>query len=602
MNCKAIVAALLGIAAAAAASAAVGAQALRTQYDLTPMIAGPDGGHAARTADAHFGETAELPGTIAGAPHVAVSLRMDGGTISFWVKPKWQPESPDSHTLMSARWSDPRRSYLVLSEGWWEPGGSGRLYFVVSNEDIVHCSSGVRLTPGVWSLITATWASGVRGFCKLYVDDELRAESVRSWSGSKSLDAIQLGSDSAASNGRGRTALASISGLKVLDHPVTHREVIWRYQAEEDPEAVYAKKWAWLDAGAAGTAAASQAGGSAFRRAMFDEDHAWAGGPAIIDERLRRLSAAGFDEYIPCIWHGGGALYPSLVAAPDPRFVRRFAGGWDPLAYLIAQAHARHIRVIPWFTVVLRQDDSHPEWAPPGTPPNAYDVHQAGFRRFVEQLMLDVVSRYDVDGINLDYIRAMGVCTSDGCRRSYHNQTGRDLMVDFADGAPDLAARQRIQDWQDEAVGEIVREFRGMARKAKPHLQISVDGFAVASERERPLEGRNEIVWANRDWIDTIFHMDYEPEINLAAVNAARTRLTDPGKLWLLAGNYDSIDGSPQPRSGKWLSRVLNLAERTGQGGGVGVYLYGQLSEAQVTALQSSSPASTPAALAPPQL
>jgi Glycosyl hydrolase-like 10/Concanavalin A-like lectin/glucanases superfamily len=585
MNCRAIGAAILGIAAAAA-SAQDGAQSLRTQRDLTPLIAGPDGVAAARSVDAHFGKMVELPETTAGAPHVAVSLRMDGGTLSFWVKPKWQPGSPDSHTLMSARWIDPRGSYLVLSEGWWEPGGSGRLYFVASNEDIVHCSSAVRLPHGVWSLITATWASGARGFCKLYVDDELRAESSRPWSGSKSLDEIELGTDAAASNARGRPAFASISGLKVLHRPVTHREVIARYQAEEDPQATYAKKWAWLDAGPAGSTAAARAGGSSFRRAIFDEDHAWAGGPAFIDERLRRLSAAGFNEYIPCVWHGGGSLFPSLAAAPDPRFARRFAAGWDPLAYLLARAHARGIRVYPWFTVVLRQDAAHPEWAPPGTPKNAYDVHQAGFRKFVENLMLDVVSRYDVDGINLDYIRAMGVCTSESCQRSYRSRTGRELMADFADGAPDPAARERLQEWQDEAVGEIVRDFAGNARRTKPDLTISVDGYAVASEQDRSLEGRNEISWANRGWIDTIFHMDYEPEINLTALNAARSRLADPEKLRLLAGNYDSIDGDPQPRSGKWLSAVLNYAERTGQSG-IGIYLYGQLSEAQINALQS---------------
>jgi hypothetical protein len=588
MRCKAIGVALLGIAIVAAANTLDSAQTLRTQRDLTSTIAGPGGGAAVRGVDAHFGEVIELPGASGAAPHVAAPLRTDGGTISFWVKPKWQSNSSDSHTLMSARWNDPRNSYLALSEGWWEPSGSGRLYFIVSNEDIVHCSSAVRLPSEVWSLITATWASGEQGFCKLYVDDELRAASTRPWRGSRSLDEIELGSDSAASNSRGRTALASISGLKVLYYPATHRDVMRRYDAEEDPQAVYAKKWAWLDAGAA-TPGKAAAGTSPFKRAIFDEDNAWVAGPASIDERLRRLAAAGFNEYIPCVWHGGGALFPSLVAPPDPRFKDRFAVGWDPLAYLINQAHARHIRVSPWFTVVLRLDQDHPEWAQQGTPANAYDVHDPEFRKFAEQLMLDVVTRYDVDGINLDYIRAMGVCMSDSCRRSYRNRTGRDLMVDYANGAPDVQAKQRIVQWQDDAVGDIVREFSSKARSVKPGLVISVDGFAVASEEERPLEGRNEISWANRGWIDTIFHMDYAPEIGLAAANAARSRLTDSRKLWLLVGNYDPIDGAPEPRSGKWLSKVLDLARRTDQSEGVGVYLYGQLSDGQISALQSSA-------------
>ena len=65
------------------------------------------------------------------------------------------------------------------------------------------------------------------------------------------------------------------------------------------------------------------------------------------------------------------------------------------------RAHALNILVYPWFTVVRREDNAHPESAEAGTPQNAYDVHQPGFRTFAAQLILDVVARYDIDGVNL---------------------------------------------------------------------------------------------------------------------------------------------------------------------------------------------------------
>ena len=110
--------------------------------------------------------------------------------------------------------------------------------------------------------------------------------------------------------------------------------------------------------------------------------------------------------------------------------------------------------------------------------------------------MLDVVTRYNVDGINLDYIRAMGVCTSNSCQRSYRTRTGMELLTDYANTALDQNARDRIQSWQDEAVGSIVQDFSVRARMRKPKLVISVDSHAVGAETRRALEGRDEIDWA----------------------------------------------------------------------------------------------------------
>ena len=131
-----------------------------------------------------------------------------------------------------------------------------------------------------------------------------------------------------------------------------------------------------------------------------------------------------------------------------------------------------------------------PQWAEAGTPQNAYDVHQPGFRTFAAQLILDVVARYDIDGVNLDYIRAMGVCTSEFCQAEYRERNGKQLLEDYAHAAPDSSAWLRIQDWQDSAVGALVRDIAGGAREIKPALTISIDGFAVSTQAQRPLEAR----------------------------------------------------------------------------------------------------------------
>lgn len=543
-----------------------------------------------RSFNPHFGHVVEIPGNQAMALRIRAEVSMDGGTISFWVRPQWAADSLESHTFLSARWDDSRQSYMAISQGWWEPGGSNRLYFIVSNEDIVHCSSDRPLPLQVWSLITATWESGKHGFCKLYVDDELRATTERTWVGGRLLEEIAIGSDQFASNSRGRRASASIGAFKILEHPVTHHEVIERYRSEEDLKSIYGKKWAWLDKPPGGTGTGGPKGlglgSTKFKRVIFDEDMSWATSFETIDQRLQRIRNAGFNVYVPCVWHGHGVAYPSPFAARDPRLNSESGLDWDPLAYLLKRAHALGIAVYPWFTVMRREDTSHPEWAEHGVPEGAYDVHQPLFRAFVVQLMLDAVTRYDLDGINLDYIRAMGVCLSALCQVDYRTLTGFDLLKDYANGSPEASARSRIQNWQDVAVGNLVSIFSAKAHSLKPQLIISVDGVAVASEDQRPLEGRNEIVWANRDWIDVIFHMDYRPVVDIAAAHAARTMLNNPAKLWLLVGNYDMIDGTPVPRSGEWVSRVVEYTKRLRGDAGVGIYLYSRLSDGQVQALR----------------
>jgi len=83
--------------------------------------------------------------------------------------------------------------------------------------------------------------------------------------------------------------------------------------------------------------------------------------------------------------------------------------------------------------------------------------------------------------------------------------------------------------------------------------------------------------------------MDYRPEVDISAIEAARAGLRNPQKLWLLAANYDFVDGAPVPRAGKWLREVLRYAQDNLAGTAVGIYLLGQLSEEQLASLASDN-------------
>jgi uncharacterized lipoprotein YddW (UPF0748 family) len=377
--------------------------------------------------------------------------------------------------------------------------------------------------------------------------------------------------------------------LLVLNRPLSEQDVLRLYHAQEkDPASADERKWRWLTEGLRLPLQfkRNREGSILESRIIFDEDMHWSVSREAADRVLTRVKSAGFNVYVPCVWHGNGTYYPSPLAPPDPALAPILKKGDDPLAYLIAQAHRMGIEVHPWFTVVKRENDRYPQFSAEGTPAGAFDVHNGEFRRFIRDLMLDVVRRYDVDGVNLDYIRTMGVCTSRACQEDYRQQTGYSFWPDYYLRGVVGSSRDRIQAWQDAAVADIVSPFSREAKKIKPHVVISVDGHPYGRNAIRPLEGRDELRWANEGWVDVVFHMDYNQTIDLATVEGARTSFKNPEQLVLLFGNYDAKEGQAVARPGELIAQYAGFSQRRWPGGGVALYLYNLLTEDQIRALK----------------
>jgi hypothetical protein len=199
--------------------------------------------------------------------------------------------------------------------------------------------------------------------------------------------------------------------------------------------------------------------------------------------------------------------------------------------------------------------------------------------------MLDMVSRYDVDGINLDYIRTMGICISNYCRNDFEKFSGYNLMADYLSRAIVPGSRKRIQAWQDAAVEEIVKSFSLRAKAIKSNLIISVDGHPKPRSAVRQLQGRDVIKWANNDWIDIIFKMDYSQKVDIDNFEAVREELIDDKKLLFLYGNYDKVENTVLPRDPSLVAGYAMYSQRRWPGTGVAYYLYNLLSDEQVKKL-----------------
>ena len=334
-------------------------------------------------------------------------------------------------------------------------------------------------------------------------------------------------------------------------------------------------------------ATAASPGPMAGKRAILDETFQFWTTAEAADRTLSRIKKAGFTVYIPVVWYGAGTTWPSQLAPWDPALTAQAKTGFDPVRYMIEKAHSLGIEVHPWFTVALRQSDLFPEFALQGVLEGGklgiFDIHNPRFRARITDLIVEVASNYDVDGINLDYIRAMGLCLSITCQTEYRVRYQRDLAMDakLFRAAPLMVPS--LIEYQESTVTELVRKIADAVRAVKPRVVVSADAHPELTDY---LNGQNSVEWANRGYIDILFRMDYDKSIDNTSTEAVRKRLQNPDGLTVIAGNYDLIPNGAVPRSGRWLVDTMQGIQSRWPRSGVAVYLYNQLSDEQVEALK----------------
>lgn len=140
-------------------------------------------------------------------------------------------------------------------------------------------------------------------------------------------------------------------------------------------------------------------------------------------EAIALLAQANFNTLYPTVWNWGYTLYPSKVAegftglALDPTPGLQ---GRDILKEIVAEGHEQGMSVIPWFEFgFMAPADSelaqrHPQWLTQRQDGSTIwwegDVHQRVWlnplrpdvQEFMTDLIVEIVSNYDIDGIQLD--------------------------------------------------------------------------------------------------------------------------------------------------------------------------------------------------------
>ena len=317
-------------------------------------------------------------------------------------------------------------------------------------------------------------------------------------------------------------------------------------------------------------------------RMLLDETGAWM---IRQDELLERLRQAGFNAFMPCVWHGGGTNFHSTAAVLEPVFAPRFADGQDPFADLIRKAHTAGIEVHPWFQVALRgSPDPRPDFTTSGVPGGTYDLQDPAVRQWLVALIVGCARDYDVDGISLDFIRTMGISYSDIARAAYQERFG--VSMDETRGEMSAEVRERLLRFQEEAVTGLVRGVREGLRAVRPGLIVSVCGRALPKPQLQ-YEGRNEWLWLERDLIDIAYFMAYDWRPDFPAFAKAAEASGRPDRNVPLLANYDNdANGDVVSRSAEQVARLVDYALRKFPANGIAMYWFPSLNDAQIAALR----------------
>ncbi|NEQ21801.1 MAG: family 10 glycosylhydrolase, partial [Microcoleus sp. SIO2G3] len=154
---------------------------------------------------------------------------------------------------------------------------------------------------------------------------------------------------------------------------------------------------------------------------MTENDHDILRDRPKMQEAVSQLARLNLNTIYPVVWNSGYVLYPSAVAqrAEIQPFVRKGLQGQDILADLITQSHRQGLLVIPWFEFGFMAPPTselalnHPEWLTQQRDGNQTWISAAGevvwlnpflpeVQKFITDLVLEAVTKYDVDGIQFD--------------------------------------------------------------------------------------------------------------------------------------------------------------------------------------------------------
>ncbi len=264
-----------------------------------------------------------------------------------------------------------------------------------------------------------------------------------------------------------------------------------------------------------------------------------------VREILDNHKAANMNAVLWQVRQSGTAYYDSDYE-PWGYYAGYSDPGYDPLQYVIEEAHKRGIEVHAWFNVFSAASTAagtpaaeHPDWVCrdqsgiPMSESRALSPGLSAVRDYTLDVAMEIVNNYDIDGIHLDYIRwneysntsrsnltqveqesqLDGMISEQQIEALDNSRTGRylyDVDHPYSGGIP--TGYDSWEEWWRTSVTTFVEMLHDSIQVVKPHVRLSV--AALGKYNWSGWQGYGSVYqdaakWFNDGSIDQLTPMHY---------------------------------------------------------------------------------------------
>lgn len=270
---------------------------------------------------------------------------------------------------------------------------------------------------------------------------------------------------------------------------------------------------------------------------------------------LDQIQQAGFNLVLVETFYHGFTLYPNAIVPPRPEY-----GKTDVLQIFVTEGHKRKLQIHAWVELFYWQVDTakypnlprsplfdlHPDWLlllRNGKPTNeseqahlfANPAHPE-VQQFLLDYLKDLLARYDIDGLVLDYIRYSSGEEDAGYDAYSRKQFKALTHVDPIDIDRRKSPALWLQwvEWRENQINQFVEKVAHLVRSTKPSVWLSA---AILPDyyRNRPNSPHFQdwATWARKGWVDMLmptayWHMLAPIEADIIEV---RNRIQTPGDV-----------------------------------------------------------------------
>ena len=276
-----------------------------------------------------------------------------------------------------------------------------------------------------------------------------------------------------------------------------------------------------------------------------------------------RMAIAGINTVFIETLNSSYTIYPSQVAPKNP-----LIENWDPLKAATKLARERGMEIHAWvwtFAAVNQRHNEildlprnylgpvltkHPEWAMTDRRGNHFH-HSSGkvfldpanpeVREYLQSIITEIATNYEVDGIHLDYIRypfesstgKMNYGYSISARGQFRDKTG----IDPARLTPNGVLWTEWTEFRTEQIDSFVAEVSQNLQQLRPELTLSTAVFPMERlERLSKIQQGWE-KWVANEWIDLLVPMTYARDADrLYSLTSPLLKEFEKGKALLLPG------------------------------------------------------------------